>query len=103
MPIVLTVDDSRAVRTIVSKQVKDLGFEVAEAEDGVQGLVKLGECQYDLVILDVTMPNMDGPTMLGQMRDAGNSTPRAQPSSAARSSASISIFFICSIPGPVDR
>src|SRR6185369_1417464 len=75
MPIVLTVDDSRAVRTIVSKQVRDLGFEVAEAEDGVQGLVKLDECQYDLVILDVTMPNMDGPTMLGKMREASNLTP----------------------------
>jgi DNA-binding response OmpR family regulator/anti-anti-sigma regulatory factor len=75
MPIILTVDDSRAVRTIVSKQVKDLGFDVAEAEDGVQGLAKLDECQYDLVILDVTMPNMDGPTMLGKMRDAGNGTP----------------------------
>jgi DNA-binding NtrC family response regulator len=75
MPTVLTVDDSRAVRTIVSKQVKDLGFEVLEAEDGVQGLAKLEECQFDLVILDVTMPNMDGPTMLGKMREAGNSTP----------------------------
>jgi two-component system, cell cycle response regulator len=75
MPIVLTVDDSRAVRTIVSKQVKDLGFDVAEAEDGVQGLAKLGECVYDLVILDVTMPNMDGPAMLAKMRDAGNTTP----------------------------
>jgi DNA-binding NtrC family response regulator len=75
MPTVLTVDDSRAVRTIVSKQVKDLGFEVVEAEDGVQGLAKLGDCQFDLVILDVTMPNMDGPTMLGKMRDTGNMTP----------------------------
>jgi two-component system, cell cycle response regulator len=75
MPIVLTVDDSRAVRTIVSKQVRDLGFEVAEAEDGIQGLAKLEECQYDLVILDVTMPNLDGPGMLGKMRDAGNTTP----------------------------
>jgi DNA-binding NtrC family response regulator len=75
MPIVLTVDDSRAVRTIVSKQVRDLGFDVAEAEDGVQGLAKLEEAQFDLVILDVTMPNMDGPAMLGRMRDAGNTTP----------------------------
>jgi two-component system, cell cycle response regulator len=75
MPTVLTVDDSRAVRTIVSKQVRDLGFEVMEAEDGVQGLAKLADCQFDLVILDVTMPNMDGPTMLGQMRQAGNTTP----------------------------
>src|SRR5918911_3231726 len=75
MPIVLTVDDSRAVRTIVAKQVRDLGFEVAEAEDGVLGLAKLEECQFDLVILDVTMPNMDGPSMLAKMRDAGNTTP----------------------------
>jgi DNA-binding NtrC family response regulator len=69
------VDDSRAVRTIVSKQVRDLGFEVAEAEDGVQGLAKLGEGAFDLVILDVTMPNMDGPTMLSKMREAGDETP----------------------------
>src|SRR6266545_2701427 len=75
MATILTVDDSRAVRTIVSKQVKDLGFEVDEAEDGVLGLAKLAECQYDLVILDVTMPNMDGPAMLAKMRDAGNMTP----------------------------
>ncbi len=75
MATILTVDDSRAVRTIVSKQVKDLGFEVDEAEDGTQGLAKLAECQFDLVILDVTMPNMDGPTMLGKMRDSGNTTP----------------------------
>jgi len=75
MPMVLTVDDSRAVRTIVAKQVRDLGFEVLEAEDGVQGLAKLAEGTFDLVILDVTMPNMDGPTMLGKMRDAGNTTP----------------------------
>ncbi|HUK66238.1 MAG TPA: response regulator [Anaeromyxobacteraceae bacterium] len=75
MPTILTVDDSRAVRTIVSKQVKDLGFEVIEAEDGVQGLAKLNDCQFDLVILDVTMPNMDGPTMLSKMREASNMTP----------------------------
>ncbi len=75
MATILTVDDSRAVRTIVTKQVKDLGFEVDEAEDGVQGLAKVAECQFDLVILDVTMPNMDGPTMLGKMRESGNTTP----------------------------
>jgi DNA-binding response OmpR family regulator len=75
MPCVLTVDDSRAVRTIVAKQVKDLGFEVDEAEDGVQGLAKVAEMQFDLVLLDVTMPNMDGPTMLAKMRETGNRTP----------------------------
>jgi two-component system, cell cycle response regulator len=75
MPAILTVDDSRAVRTIVGKQVKELGFEVLEAEDGIQGLEQLAQTQVDLVLLDVTMPNMDGPTMLQRMREGGNQTP----------------------------
>jgi DNA-binding response OmpR family regulator len=75
MPAILTVDDSRAVRTIVGKQVKELGFDVLEAEDGVQGLQVLSEASVDLVLLDVTMPNMDGPTMLQKMRELGNKTP----------------------------
>jgi DNA-binding response OmpR family regulator len=75
MPAILTVDDSRAVRTIVGKQVKELEFDVLEAEDGVQGLEQLAQAQVDLVLLDVTMPNMDGPAMLQSMRDAGNQTP----------------------------
>jgi DNA-binding response OmpR family regulator len=75
MPAILTVDDSRAVRTIVGKQVKELGFEVLEAEDGIQGLDQLANTQVDLVLLDVTMPNMDGPAMLQKMREGGNQTP----------------------------
>jgi two-component system, cell cycle response regulator len=75
MPAILTVDDSRAVRTIVGKQVKELGFEVLEAEDGLQGLDQLASAQVDLVLLDVTMPNMDGPAMLQKMREGGNQTP----------------------------
>ena len=75
MPAILTVDDSRAVRTIVGKQVKELGFDVLEAEDGVQGLEVLAQSSVDLVLLDVTMPNMDGPTMLQKMRELGNKTP----------------------------
>jgi DNA-binding response OmpR family regulator len=75
MPAILTVDDSRAVRTIVAKQVRELGFEVLEAEDGLQGLDQLASATVDLVLLDVTMPNMDGPTMLQRMRELGNQTP----------------------------
>jgi CheY-like chemotaxis protein len=75
MPAILTVDDSRAVRTIVGKQVKELGFEVLEAEDGIQGLEALEQTQVDLVLLDVTMPNMDGPIMPAKMREKGNKTP----------------------------
>ncbi len=45
-----------------------MGFQVTEAGDGVAGLATLAECRFDLVILDVNMPNMDGPTMLAKMR-----------------------------------
>jgi two-component system, cell cycle response regulator len=75
MPRVLTVDDSRPIRMIVSKAMAELGFGVDEAEDGNDGLKKLAEGAYDLVILDVTMPNLDGPGMLGKMRERGDKTP----------------------------
>lgn len=75
MPTVMTVDDSRAVRSIVTKQLKTMGFEVDEAEDGQQALDKLEELTCDLILLDVTMPVMDGPTMLGKLRERGDKTP----------------------------
>ena len=75
MARILTVDDSKAIRSIVGKQVTEIGFEVDEAEDGLIGLSKLEEVAYDLVILDVTMPNLDGPGMLAKMREGGNTTP----------------------------
>ncbi len=75
MPRILTVDDSRAVRMIVAKQVKQLGFEVAEAEDGEQGLARLETEKFDLVVLDVTMPVLDGPGMLAKLRERGDTTP----------------------------
>jgi two-component system cell cycle response regulator len=75
MTRVLTVDDSRAIRTIVQKQLGECGIDIDEAEDGEKGLAALEECQYDLVVLDVTMPVLDGPGMLARMREAGNQTP----------------------------
>ena len=75
MTKILTVDDSRAVRMIVSKHARELGFEVDEAEDGEQGLLKMEDEQFDLVVLDITMPNLDGPGTLAKMREGGNTTP----------------------------
>jgi len=75
MPKVLTVDDSRAVRMLVSKNAKEMGLEVDEAEDGQQGLSKTSEGSYDLIVLDVTMPVLDGPGMLHELRSRGDKTP----------------------------
>lgn len=75
MPIVLTVDDSSSIRSIVGKALRELGFELAQAEDGEKGLALLAETKVDLILLDVTMPVMDGPTMLKALRARGDKTP----------------------------
>jgi two-component system cell cycle response regulator len=75
MPSILAVDDTPSILAAVSKLMEGLGFQVAEARDGVEGLAALTECRFDLVILDVTMPNMDGPAMLAKMREGGDGTP----------------------------
>lgn len=92
MSRILTVDDSKAIRVIVSKQVQELGFEVEEAEDGLLGLAKLEELTYDLVILDVTMPNLDGPGMLTKMREAGNKTPVLMLTSESKKSIMVDVM-----------
>ena len=75
MPRILTIDDSSTIRSIITTQMSDLGFEVDHAEDGQQGLAKLEEISVDLILLDVTMPVMDGPAMLAALRERGDQTP----------------------------
>ncbi|GEM_PF-2680848 len=86
MPSNLTVDDSSTIRSIINKTLGELGFEFEQAEDGQQGLAKLEELSVDLILLDVTMPVMDGPTMLEKLRGAGNRTPVVMLTSEAKRS-----------------
>lgn len=74
MPRLLTVDDSKALRMMVKRHLKGMGFEIDEAVNGVQGLEKLAASSYDIVLLDVTMPELDGPSMLEAMRERGDET-----------------------------
>ena len=74
---ILTVDDSKTMRDMVSFTLRGAGFEVIEAEDGVRALSVLGSSSVDLVITDINMPNMDGVTLIKQLRGKPNfkSTP----------------------------
>jgi twitching motility two-component system response regulator PilH len=60
MSKVLVVDDSAMVREMVAVHLTDGGFQVVEAYDGADAIAKLGSGQFDLVITDVVMPNMNG-------------------------------------------
>lgn len=65
---VLTVDDSKTVRIIVRKAFKPYDCEILEAANGVEGLAVAAKENPDLVLLDVTMPVMDGVEMLTKLK-----------------------------------
>ncbi len=64
----MTVDDSRTMRDMVSYTLKDAGYNVLEAEDGVEALTVLKTQKADIIITDLNMPNMDGITLIQSLR-----------------------------------
>ncbi|MCU4674425.1 response regulator [Catenovulum sp. 2E275] len=68
MKKILAVDDSASMRQMVSFTLKKAGFDVTEAKDGVEALEIAKSHQFDLVISDVNMPNMDGITLISHLR-----------------------------------
>ena len=65
----LVVDDFSTMRRIVRNLLKELGYvHIDEAEDGVMALAKLRKEPFDFVVSDWNMPNMDGLTMLQNIR-----------------------------------
>lgn len=65
----LIVDDSTMLRDMLSYALIEGGYnDVVEAVDGLDGLNKVKETQFDLIISDVNMPNMDGLTFVKEVR-----------------------------------
>ena len=69
MATILTVDDSASMRQMVTFTLKSAGHDVTEAVDGVDALEKAKQGNFELVITDVNMPNMDGITLTKELRD----------------------------------
>ena len=66
---ILSVDDSRTIRLIVGRAFKSYDCTVLEACNGEEGLATAAREKPDLIILDVTMPVMDGVTMLTKLKE----------------------------------
>ncbi len=64
----LVVDDSRVVRKLSRKIAEELGYRVAEAENGEEALARCRKGMPDLVITDWQMPVMSGPVFVSQLR-----------------------------------
>ena len=77
VPLVLVVDDDKAVRLLLRRVLEPGGYAVEEAEDGVQALSAYERLQPDLVLLDIMMPGIDGFATCARLRalPGGDRTP----------------------------
>jgi len=65
--LVLVADDNEALRATTSLILREEGYEVSEAEDGDDALAMLSASSFDVALLDVRMPKMDGMTVVEHM------------------------------------
>jgi DNA-binding response OmpR family regulator len=68
---ILVVDDDPMVRDVVRRYLRDAGYEVTEAADGVRALEEIARDEPDLVVLDVMIPGPDGLAVLRDVRRDG--------------------------------
>jgi two-component system, chemotaxis family, chemotaxis protein CheY len=68
VPRILTVDDSAAMRQMVEVTLTSAGYDVQQAQDGREALKIAGSDSFDLVMIDVNMPDMDGLTLVRELR-----------------------------------
>jgi two-component system chemotaxis response regulator CheY len=100
---ILIVDDSKAMRSIVTRAVKAAGFEAAsfaEATNGAEALAAIRAATPDLVVADWNMPEMTGIELLRALRAEGNGvkvgfvTSEADPGMKATAMESGAFFFV---------
>ena len=73
MPVkILSVDDSKSIRMIVKRTFAPFDTTVLEASNGEEGLAAAAAERPDLIVLDITMPVMDGVTMLTKLKESAD-------------------------------
>ena len=70
--MIMIVDDSSSVRTVVGNALREAGYDVLEACDGVDALKKLTGQKVHLIVSDVNMPNMNGITLVKEIKKLPN-------------------------------
>ncbi|GAA0305921.1 response regulator [Psychrosphaera haliotis] len=68
MKKILAVDDSASMRQMVGFTLKNAGYDVTEAKDGQEALDVARDAEFDVIISDVNMPNMDGIELVRNLR-----------------------------------
>ena len=74
-PRILLVDDEQPIQTLLSFPLQRDGYEVVAASDGNEALARFSEQQFDLVVLDLMLPRMDGLEVCKRLRAKGSTVP----------------------------
>ena len=72
---ILVVEDEKHLNRIISEAVEDEGYSVDSCYNGLEALEYLACADYDVIILDIMMPKMNGLELVRRLRSEGNSTP----------------------------
>lgn len=72
MKKIIIVEDEEVLRNLLKKKLENEGYEVEVAEDGEEGIRKIREVEFDLILLDIIMPKMGGFDVLEAMQKDEN-------------------------------
>ncbi len=72
---ILIIEDNRDLVQVLTEGFNELEFSVDSAFDGIEGLNKIRNNDYDCIVLDIMLPEMDGYELIGRMREEGKDTP----------------------------
>ena len=72
---ILVVEDERDLNRIITKHLKKNNYSVDSCFDGEEALDFVGYSEYDLIITDIMIPNVDGYEFIARLRDSKNNTP----------------------------
>jgi len=72
---ILVVEDDEDTQKLVARYLENEGYEVAIARDGIEALLSLGSRNFDLILSDIDLPNLDGLKLLEMMNQKGIETP----------------------------
>ena len=64
---ILLVEDENMLRSLYTELFEEAGYEVDTAQNGEEGLLKIQSGGYNLILLDILMPKIDGLTVLGKL------------------------------------